>query len=61
METRLADKDKALSEKDGLIQKHVKDSALSKAIAESKHRLKAFVPAVAAMFKEQITEGENVL
>lgn len=60
-ETRLADKDKALSEKDGLIQKHVKDSALSKAIAEVNIG-KAFVPAVAAMFKEQITlEGENVL
>ena len=60
-ETRLADKDKALSEKDGLIQKHVKDAALSKAIAEVNIG-KAFVPAVAAMFKEQITlEGENVL
>ena len=56
----LTAKEAIIAEKDGLVQTHVKDATLSRAIAEANIR-KEFVPAVEAMLKSKIKlEGSDV-
>ena len=60
-ETKLAEKDKVIADKDGLVTKYVKNDVLRKAMTEIGVS-KQFIPAVEAMFKDKIiVEGENIL